>query len=104
MTHEPWRTDMRRLADETPLLCKLSGMATEASAAWTIDDLRPYADIVLAAFGPERTMWGSDWPVLNMASDYARWMETARKLCASFNETERDAIFGGTAARFYGMN
>ena len=99
---EPWRTDIRRLADETPMLCKLSGMATEASAAWTIDDLRPYAETVLAAFGPERVMWGSDWPVLNLAGDYARWMNTAQSLCASFNETERDAIFGGTAARFYG--
>ena len=84
---EPWARDMRRLAAETPLVCKLSGLATEAAPGWTADDLRPYVDVLIEAFGPRRLMWGSDWPVLRLAGDYAGWLETAQTLTAGLSTT-----------------
>ena len=78
----------------------MSGMVTEADwQGWTDEQLRPYVDTVLAAFGPGRIMFGSDWPVCLVASDYARWLETVHRHTAQFSEDERRAIFGGTAAR-----
>ena len=100
---EPWARDMRRLAAETPLLCKLSGLANEAAPGWTADDLRPYSDVLVEAFGPKRLMWGSDWPVLRLAGDYAGWLATAQALTAGLSEDDRSWIFGRTAAAFYGL-
>jgi len=96
-----WAAGMKRLAGETGAFCKLSGLVTEAKADWRDDDLAPYAAIVLEAFGADRVMWGSDWPVCRLRCDYARWHAGAQSLCAGLSETERAAIFGGTAARFY---
>lgn len=95
---DAWAADIARLAAETDVPCKLSGLATEAGAGWRPDDLRPAIDHVLAAFGPDRVMWGSDWPVLNLAGDYAGWHAVAR---AAVPEADRAAVFGGTARRFY---
>jgi L-fuconolactonase len=78
----------------------VSGLVTEARAAWQIDDLRPYVDHLLATFGPDRLMWGSDWPVVTLASNYRRWHETAATLLPA---DTHDAVFGGTALRFYGL-
>ncbi len=97
---QPWANQMARLARETPWCCKLSGLVTEARADWRIDDLRPYVDHLLATFGPDRLMWGSDWPVVTLASNYRRWHDAAATLLPA--ETHQ-AIFGGTAARFYGL-
>jgi len=99
---EPWRTDLRRLAAAPNVAVKLSGMVTEADAErWTVADLRPYADVVLDAFGPERTMFGSDWPVCLLAADYATVVAAAEELTADLTATERAAVFGGTAAEWY---
>ena len=69
---EPWATAIRALAAHENVVCKLSGMVTEAAwDTWTVDDLRPYAEVVLDAFGPERLMFGSDWPVCLLAAPYA---------------------------------
>jgi len=101
---EPWRTDMRAIARDFPnVCCKLSGLATEAATDWNIDTLRPYAGVLLDAFGPARLMWGSDWPVLNMAGNYTGWFGTAQKLTQHLTDAERADIFGQTAARFYGL-
>jgi L-fuconolactonase len=97
---EPWASHMARLARETPWCCKVSGLVTEARADWQIDDLRPYVDHLLATFGPDRLMWGSDWPVVTLASNYRRWREAAATLLPA--ETH-DAVFGGTALRFYSL-
>ncbi len=97
---EPWADHMARLARATPWCCKVSGLVTEATADWRIDDLRPYVDHLLATFGPDRLMWGSDWPVVTLASDYRRWRDAAATLLPPGSH---DAVFGGTAIRFYGL-
>lgn len=97
---QPWASHMARLARDTPWCCKVSGLVTEARADWQIDDLRPYVDHLLATFGPDRLMWGSDWPVVTLASNYRRWHETATTLLPA---DVHDAVFGATASRFYGL-
>lgn len=98
--------DWRRLLEPFGALpnvaCKLSGLVTEADwEHWTPDDLRPVADAVLEIFGPERTIFGSDWPVCLLAADYGRVAETARQLVSGLSDAERSHVFGRTAARWY---
>jgi L-fuconolactonase len=101
---EPWRTQIRELACRPHVCCKLSGMVTEASFdTWTVEDLRPYIETVLECFGAERLMFGTDWPVCTVASSYARWVGTVREFTAELTEDEQKSIFGGNAARFYGL-
>lgn len=100
---QPWADAIARVARETPALCKLSGLVTEAAPDWTVEDLRPYVDHLFAAFGPARLMWGSDWPVVDLAGDHARWREATGALLAGLDDAARDAVLGGTAARFYGF-
>ena len=101
---EPWRTRIRELARRPHVCCKLSGMVTEASFdTWTVEDLRPYIETVLECFGPERLMFGSDWPVCSVASSYGRWVSLVREFTAELSMDERTAVFGGNAARFYGL-
>lgn len=97
-----WEADMRLLARETDALCKVSGLVTEAAGDWTPSDLRPYVDVLLDAFGPERLMWGSDWPVSLLASDYAEWEAVAQELL-DVSDEDRAKIFGLNAVRFYGL-
>lgn len=96
-----WADGMTKLAEETTGWCKLSGLVTEADAGWTPDDLGPFADHVIAAFGPDRVMWGSDWPVCRLEAEYDIWFETAQALTADLSARDQAKIFGGTAARFY---
>jgi len=98
---DPWRADMAAMAARPNVACKLSGLVTEARADWTIDDLRPYVEHLLAVFGPERLLWGSDWPVSNLAGGYDRWMETTLELISGLADAEKDAVLGGNAARIY---
>lgn len=99
---EPWREQIRRLARSPHVLCKVSGMVTEANwTEWRATDFRPYLDVVAEAFGAERLMFGSDWPVCTLAGSYERVLALAEDYFASWSETERAAIFGGNAARFY---
>jgi L-fuconolactonase len=104
-TLEPWATDVRALAGHPHTVCKLSGMVMEADlATWTIDDLRPYADTVLDAFGPDRLMFGSDWPVCTLgATTYGRTLSLTEELTAGLGASERADVFGGTATRTYGL-
>lgn len=99
---EPWRENLMRLAEHKNVFCKLSGLVTEADwSAWTLDDLRPYMDAALEAFGAERLIAGSDWPVCLLASGYGRWWEALREWAAGIDEGEREQIFGLTAKRIY---
>jgi L-fuconolactonase len=99
---EPWRAHVRELARRPNVYCKLSGLVTEAAGgAWTVSDLRPYAETVLEVFGPSRVMFGSDWPVCLLASPYERWVETVRALIAALTPAERAQVEGGTARRAY---
>lgn len=100
-TLEPWASDLRALAALPNTVCKLSGMVTEADlASWTVDDLRPYADVVLDAFGPDRLMFGSDWPVCTLAATYGEVLDLAHRLTGA---PERTQIFEATATRVYGL-
>ncbi|MGW8392635.1 amidohydrolase family protein [Pseudoduganella sp. HUAS MS19] len=98
-----WLRDMARLAAEPQVHCKLSGMVTEAGPGWTIERLRPYARHILHAFGPERVLWGSDWPVLTLAADYGSWIDASAALLAHLEPAQQRAVFGLNARRFYGM-
>ncbi|MEV4189768.1 amidohydrolase family protein [Streptosporangium canum] len=101
---EPWATLVRELAARPNVTCKLSGLLTEADwDGWAAADLRPYVDVVLEAFGPERVMFGSDWPVCLLAAPYESVLETTRSLTAHLSEAEREEVFGGVAARVYGI-
>jgi L-fuconolactonase len=93
---EPWATKMASIARDTPVLCKLSGIATEAKPGWNVETLKPYAEQVISAFGAKRVMWGSDWPVLELNGSYGVWHEAAHNIAGD----DRD-IFGETARRFY---
>lgn len=99
-----WADDMSRLADQTAGYCKFSGLVTEAGPGWTVDDLRPFADHVFAAFGPERIMWGSDWPVCRLQAEYGDWHQVAMQLTEKLSTQDRAQIFGGTACRFYRLS
>lgn len=96
-----WADGMALLAGETAGCCKLSGIVTEAAEGWSIEDLRPFSDHVLGVFGPERVMWGSDWPVCRLQAEYDCWREVSEALTLHLADADRAQVFGGTAARFY---
>lgn len=99
---EPWATGLRDLAAEPNVTCKLSGMVTEASwTDWKVADLKPYADVVLEAFGPDRVMFGSDWPVCLLAATYGQVVDAAEQLTAGLTTAERNQVFAETARRTY---
>lgn len=98
---DPWAAGMTRVARESQAVCKLSGLVTEASADWVLDDLRPYVGHLLDVFGPRRLLWGSDWPVVELAGGYTRWREASQELLRDLPDAERDAVLGGTAAAVY---
>ena len=101
---EPWAQEIRRLAERPHVLCKVSGMVTEAHfVSWKEEQLRPYWDVVLEAFGPRRLMFGSDWPVCLVACGYGRWHELVCGWAAGMSDHEQAEIFGGTACRSYGL-
>jgi predicted TIM-barrel fold metal-dependent hydrolase len=101
---EPWASEMSVLARETAAWCKLSGLVTEASATWRVSDLRPYVDHLLESFGPERLIWGSDWPVVGLAGGYERWWDATTELLRPLNPESRERVLGGNALRFYGID
>jgi L-fuconolactonase len=98
---DPWRADIAAVARCANTVCKLSGVATEAAPDWTVADIAPYVDHVLAAFGLQRLLWGSDWPVVDLAGGYARWWDTTQALLAPLDAAARASILGGNAARIY---
>jgi L-fuconolactonase len=100
---EPWASDVRRLAALPNTVCKLSGLVTEAGPGWKVAGLRPYADVVLDAFGPSRLMFGSDWPVCTLVASYREVIDAARSLTSGLSEGEVRAVFEGTARRVYGL-
>ena len=102
---EPWRTNIRELARRPHVACKLSGMVTEADyQGWSEDDLRPYIETVLEAFGPERLMFGSDWPVCVVAASFTRWVGVVRDFVQELSEEEQASVFGGNAIAAYGLS
>ena len=101
---EGWGRDIRAIARHDNVCCKVSGMVTEASRqGWKRDDFTPYLDVVLEAFGPERLMFGSDWPVCLLAGEYADVAAIPRDYFSRLSAPEQRMIWGDTAARFYGL-
>ncbi|GAB4566077.1 MAG: amidohydrolase family protein [Anaerolineae bacterium] len=101
---EPWASQIRHLARYPNVYCKVSGMVTEADwAYWEIDDFRPYLDVVFEAFGAQRIMFGSDWPVCTVAASYCQVADIVHDYTRSLSPDEREAVWGGTAERFYGL-
>jgi L-fuconolactonase len=99
---EQWARDISTLAQIDHVHCKLSGLLTEAGNDWTQDDLAPYISHLFEAFGTDRLIWGSDWPVLTLAGNYAQWFEIADAYAKDKNE--RNAIFGSNAVRLYNLD
>ena len=97
---QPWARDIARVARETLAFCKLSGLTTEASPGWNDDELRPYVEHLLDCFGPDRLMWGSDWPVVDLAGGLTRWREACLRLLPT---ALQPAVMGETALAFYGL-
>ena len=99
-----WAEGIRRLAEHPHVYCKVSGMVTEADwAGWKAADFCPYLDVVVEAFGTDRIMFGSDWPVCTVAGSYSQVMALAYAYAAQFSAAEQMAMEGGNAVRFYGI-
>ena len=101
---QPWADGMRRIARQTAAFCKLSGLATEARPDWKIDHLRPYVEHVIDCFGPQRVVWGSDWPVMTLNSGYEQWLDATQELIAPLSESDQRAVMGLNAIRFYRLD
>ena len=100
---EPWAVEMALIAKNSQAFVKLSGLVTEAKENWSVDDLTPYVDHLFTCFGADRIIWGSDWPVCNLASDYTEWCETTDEILNGLSTEERDAVLGGNAMRVYSL-
>lgn len=96
-----WAADMAELARSTSAFCKLSGLVTEAAPGWTVDDLKPYVSHLLDVFTPSRLIWGSDWPVVNLAGGYDAWLEATDELLRDLSPTEKATVMGNNAVRAY---
>lgn len=97
----PWADDLRRIARETNAVCKLSGLLTEAGAQPARGAAQRWAEHLLDSFGPQRVLWGSDWPVLELAAGYRDWWDDTQALLAALPAAERDAVLGDNAQRVY---
>lgn len=98
---ESWAADMKMIAAQPHVFCKLSGLLTEAHPGAGVETLQPYVDLLLESFGPKRLMWGSDWPVLLAASTYERWVSMTESLLSDISDDDCKDIWHGTATRFY---
>ena len=98
---EPWATHMAGLARDTRAWVKLSGLVTEDGPGWTVDRLRPYVDHLLECFGPDRLIFGSDWPVVTLRASYAEWVAAAQALLADLERGARDRVLGLNAVACY---
>ena len=99
---EPWKYQIRELAQRPYIHCKLSGVVTEADKQnWTAKQVRPYMEHILDCFGPQRVVFGSDWPVVNLAADYRRWFTLATETISHYSPAEQQMILHDNAVRFY---
>ncbi|MEM6916313.1 MAG: amidohydrolase family protein [Verrucomicrobiota bacterium] len=98
---DSWFSDMASLSTFPQISCKVSGLVTEAAPEWTREDLEPVIQHLLERFGPDRLLWGSDWPVLEMAGKYEEWFQVSQIAFQNLTEPERQGIFGDNAKRLY---
>ena len=101
---EPWAGELRELAQRENVSCKLSGLVTDADwKSWKPEDLKPYLEVALEAFGPDRLMFGSDWPVCQLAADYRDVFDVVDEFLMQLSPDEAAKIFGSTAMKFYNI-
>ncbi|MEM7792725.1 MAG: amidohydrolase family protein, partial [Verrucomicrobiota bacterium] len=102
---EQWKSDFQEIAKRPNVVCKLSGLPLEAKIpGWTYIDLKPCIELALEVFGPDRLLFGSDWPPCLMATSYARWLWVVERALSKLSEDEQLAIWSGTASRIYGFD
>jgi L-fuconolactonase len=101
---DQWSHDISKLAVLPNVAVKLSGLMTKASPSWKVDDLQPYVEHVLSAFGPSRTMFGSDWPVCTIRASYGEVVEATAMMIENLSASEQADIFGNTATRWYQLD
>ncbi|EMI28818.1 amidohydrolase family protein [Rhodopirellula europaea] len=100
-----WEPHFKELARRENLTCKFSGVATEVrDAEWNIETIRPYWDVALESFGPQRLMFGSDWPVCLLRTGHKQWLDTVRELASELSDDEQAAFFAGNAIKAYGLD
>jgi L-fuconolactonase len=103
-SRSPWMTQIKEIAQNKNVFCKLSGLVTEADwKQWKPDDFKPYLDTVFEAFGDDRLMFGSDWPVCLLAANYRQVKQLVEDYVKGHSSSDQEKIFGGNAARFYGL-
>jgi len=101
---DPWADQMRELAQNKNVYCKVSGLVTEAHLRnWKAQDFKLYLDVVFEAFGPERLLFGSDWPVCLLAASYQQTVRLIADYVQNFSKRDQDKIFGANAIRLYGL-
>jgi L-fuconolactonase len=101
---EEWKSEIEKIARHENVHCKISGMVTEANwKTWKQDDFIPFIDVVIEAFGPNRIMFGSDWPVCLVAGSYKKVLNIVNEYFSSFSHSEQELFFGGNAMRFYNL-
>jgi L-fuconolactonase len=103
---DEWKGEIKRLGSQENIFCKISGMVTEADwKKWKKDDFRPYLDAVVEAFGINRLMFGSDWPVCLVAAEsYDEVLELVTNYFSTFSDAEQELIFGKNAIKFYNLS
>jgi len=102
---EPWQQQLAAIAAEPNVVCKVSGVATRADQAhWQPAELRPYIEYVLDTFGPERVLFGSDWPVVTLAAQYEQWVEVLLAVASARPEAEQAKLFGGNTQQVYRLD
>ena len=100
---EPWKKEIEAVAGHPNVYCKISGMVTEAVKSWKKEDIIPYIDVVVEAFGIDRIMYGSDWPVCLGAASYENVLGIVREYFSKFSKDEQQKFFGSNAAHFYNL-
>jgi predicted TIM-barrel fold metal-dependent hydrolase len=101
---DPWRAHIRDIAGLPNVACKISGIVAYGHPTeWTLEDLRPYVEHVIACFGWDRLVWGSDWPVCTLTADLGRWVAATHDLIKGASEDEKERLLSRNATRIYGL-
>ena len=101
--HDSWARDMEQFRQLSHVHCKLSGIVTEDGSDWTYERVKPYLETVIDIFGPDRLVFGSDWPVVNLVADYGTWVSVVDKALQSMTKPDQQKVWATNAERFYGL-
>ena len=98
-----WARDMEQFRQLDHVHCKLSGILTEDGPEWTPGRVQPYLETVIDIFGPDRLVFGSDWPVVNLVADYGRWVDVVDGALKHMTRADQQKVWASNAERFYGL-